>query len=600
MKKILALLLAVLMVMSLVACTQAPADTTTTAPAANDTTAAAAADDGDDTTAAADDEEAPVITLDVLHGNTAGVMEGWLYDMIFENTNIHVNYLPTEDGDHNGAAELYMADGQLPPVVKLSGQTYLNAIEGGFLLCLDDYLDDELSNYQRYASQTVQAMKDLYSGGTGKLWAVPGMFTPAYPEVQDYSGFQFRLDWLEEIGWPELNTYEDVTNAMVEIQKLHPTTDDGLPVYGVSLFTEWDGYAQAHAFGMMREHGLNNVDMVVIDLNEYDGENADTIKFWSLVDKEGGYYDYCKWIWQLNQLGLLDPDSKTQTAQEAGSDGKVYAGQVMWCCSTWGTIWGTEREGEGIGFRFIGFNNNVTYNSDGTPKVGQLGELCIGAGHDEQTTDAALRLLNYLLDPLFLTSTQNGPYGEVWLLDENGAPYVIESGVEMQNDQSAMLKTRGSNIALCYGTHHVTPGLGGYSTDRWTWPQYEWMPEKLKLDEMFEEHYDGCISYMEYKTQKGLCATPPLDGVLLSDEAQEKMSPMKSIMQTATWNMFYAETEEDFEKLWDDLATQIKAMGVDDIVAEFAEKYVEEANAILPYLIDSSEIVREYTPISYK
>ena len=84
MKKILALLLAVLMVLSLVACTKAPADTTTKG-AAGDTTAAPAGDEADDTTVApaGNDEE---FVLDALINSTAGVMEGWLYDMIYAST----------------------------------------------------------------------------------------------------------------------------------------------------------------------------------------------------------------------------------------------------------------------------------------------------------------------------------------------------------------------------------------------------------------------------------------------------------------------------------------------------------------------------------
>ena len=61
MKKIIAALLAVLMLVSLVACTKAPVDTTTKAPAGDTTTAAA-----DDTTVAAPKETVTVkwVTID--------------------------------------------------------------------------------------------------------------------------------------------------------------------------------------------------------------------------------------------------------------------------------------------------------------------------------------------------------------------------------------------------------------------------------------------------------------------------------------------------------------------------------------------------------
>ena len=41
----------------------------------------------------------------------------------------------------------------------------------------------------------------------------------------------------------------------------------------------------------------------------------------------------------------------------------------IWQASTWNTIWGAEREGEGIGFRFVGFDkdpNQKVVNTSGT------------------------------------------------------------------------------------------------------------------------------------------------------------------------------------------------------------------------------------------
>ena len=162
MKKLIALLLAVLMVMTVFAgCAQDDATTTTAAPVVDAPETKAPEADTPDETEAPVDEEAPVITLDVLNGNTAGVMEGWLYDMIFEATNIHVNYLPTNDGDVDAAAQLMMADGKLPPLLEIYGTTYQNAIQAGLLLPLDEYLDNKLCNYKYYGEPTIQVMKDL-------------------------------------------------------------------------------------------------------------------------------------------------------------------------------------------------------------------------------------------------------------------------------------------------------------------------------------------------------------------------------------------------------------------------------------------------------
>ena len=607
MKRLFALLLAVLMVFSLVACTKAPAETTTKAP--EQTTAAPAADETEapaaDETEAPAAEEAPEMTLDVLTGNTAGVMEGWLYDMIFEATNIHVNYLPTQDGNTEATVQQYMAEGKLPPLVKMNNQTLETAIQAGLLLPLDDYLDNKLCNIGYYFKEHVQAVRDLKSAGTGKFYGPGSMITPAYAVTQDYTGFQLRLDWWAELGYPHMANLDDLLNVLEQMIANHPTDENGDKNYGLILFAEWDGYTQAHYSQTARCLGFVNEGVVSYNWNEYVEGDMNTVKVSHILDKENSaYYDFCKFVFNCNQKGLLDPDSLTQTASDA-NENKVYNGRAAWQNSTWNTIWGAEREGEGIGFRFVGFDkdpNQKVVNTSGVVNVVNDEWLCVGAGHDDVTTDAALRLLNYCCDPLFLTSSQNGPYGKVWLLNEEGAPYVIESGVEMQNDQTAMLRDRGSNIWLTYGTHHVTPGLGGYSTDRWSWPQESWMPEKLKLDEMFESVYDGCVVYTDYINKEGRMVTPPAGmwNVVLSDDSQSLMKMMEADLKALPWELFYAADEAEFDAIWNAAVEKIEAMGVNSIVEEHKTKYFDFCNSIMPYIIDASEIPADYIEVSYK
>lgn len=610
MKKILALLLAVLMVMSLVACTKAPADTTTKGSASDDTTAAPVASGDDDTTAAADNQEAPEITLDVLTGNTAGVMEGWLYDMIFAATNIHVNYLPTQDGDTTATVQQYMAEGQLPPLVKMDNNTLETAIEAGLLLPLDEYLDNKLCNIGYYLKEHVAAVRELKSNGTGKFYGPGSMITPAYAVTQDYTGFQLRLDWWAELGYPQMSGFDDLLDVLDQMIENHPTDEEGNPNYGLILFSEWDGYTQAHYSQVSRLLGFVPEGVVSYNWNEYVEGDMSTLKASHILDKENSaYYDYCKFVWQAQQMGLLDPDSLTQTAADA-NENKVYNGRAAWQNSTWNTIWGAEREGEGIGFRFVGFDADPTQkvvNTDGVVNIVNDEWLCVGAGWDEETTDAALRLLNYICDPLFLTASQNGPNegvidDAVWTLNEDGAPYVIESGVEMQNDQTAMLRDRGSNIWLTYGTHHVTPGLGGYSTDRWSWPQEDYMPEKLKLDEMFESVYDGCTVYLDYLMKEDRVITPPAGmwNVTLSDDAKALQTMMEADLQALPWELFYAADEAEFDAIWDAAVEKLEGMGVDTIVEEHYTKYVAFCESILPYIVDASEIPSDYIEVSYK
>ena len=605
MKKILALLLAVLMVLSLVACTKAPADTTTKG-AAGDTTAAPAGDEADDTTVApaGNDEE---FVLDALINSTAGVMEGWLYDMIYASTGCRINYIGYE-GDINAMVSTLAAEGQLPPLVKISDTTVYNTcIEAGLLEPLDDYLDDELNNYPYYAQLTIDAMRALASNGTGKLYGIPSMFTTAPAGIQDYAGFQIRWDYYAELGYPDIVGYDGLNAVLKQMVDNHPTADNGDKTYGINLSKSDSGYTTGWKY-ICRSRGLwaTKYTGIMVEMAEWDGVDTSKLHVYSIADKNGGYYDYLKWLFDANQMGILDPDSKTQDSDAAGAGDKTYNGEVCFQFDTWGTLWDYERNNEGKGYKFWHMTDSKYVNDNGeAAPIGGGTYLCLGAGWDEKTTKKALDVMNYILDPLFLTASQNGPNEGVidkatWTINEDGAPYVIESGVELQADQSTMLKDRGKNIFLSYGTHHVTPGLGGYSTDRWSWIQEDYMPEDHALNKDFKAHANA-ISNHEWLLNNDMCVTPPATfSFALSDEDDQNLQRMAADINRYSWAMIYAADEAEFESLWTEFSDMLIDMGIEEVADNYEALYMDAVEAMLPYTNTSEDQVTEYLVNNYK
>ena len=128
------------------------------------------------------------------------------------------------------------------------------------------------------------------------------------------------------------------------------------------------------------------------------------------------------------------------------------------------------------------------------------------------------------------------------------------------------------------------------------------MPEKLKLDEMFESVYDGCIVYLDYLMKEDRVITPPAGmwNVVLSDDAQSLMKMMEADLKALPWELFYAADEAEFDAIWNAAVEKIEAMGVDSIVEEHKTKYFDFCNSIMPYIIDASEIPTDYIEVSYK
>ena len=76
---------------------------------------------------------------------------------------------------------------------------------------------------------------------------------------------------------------------------------------------------------------------------------------------------------------------------------------------------------------------------------------------------------------------------------------------------------------------------------------------------------------MELYRQTGKVSVDPVyefSKAQLSAEGQEKRALFAPEMKTGSWNCVYAETEEEFEKLWDEMVTKCKSLGYDDVAAE--------------------------------
>ena len=195
MKKIIAALLAVLMLVSLVACTKAPADTTTKAPAVDNTTAAA-----DETTAAAPKEAVTVkwVTIDgqpTTYDTWIAQVNAYIEPKI--GVKLEVIYV---DGD---TRNLMYQTGADYDIMFGEGGNFNDMALAGALAPLDEYLSEVPALMDLIPSYVFDAVKV-----DGKICAIP-----AY---KDYSHSEYFI-WEKAImdKYPDFK-YEDV-NTLQEL-----------------------------------------------------------------------------------------------------------------------------------------------------------------------------------------------------------------------------------------------------------------------------------------------------------------------------------------------------------------------------------------------
>ncbi len=113
-----------------------------------------------------------------------------------------------------------------------------------------------------------------------------------------------RWDLYKEVGYPEMNTLEDLLPILQQMQEAKGTTEDGKRVYSFSLFSDWDGDSMSNAVQLAQMYGYNTVGYALA--------RADGSDIQGLLDDDSEYMRALKFYYEANQLGLVDPESTTQ------------------------------------------------------------------------------------------------------------------------------------------------------------------------------------------------------------------------------------------------------------------------------------------------
>ena len=182
MKKLFALLLALVMIVGLVACgakneAAAPA-ATEAAPAAKEEAAAPAEE--------AKELEGELVFLDVMPSDQhTAIMEYILDDFMAKNPGVTVEYTSVPWDEAYGKVMAMAAAGTLPDVLNTN---YIELIAGGYVLYLDEYW--ETVPYKDDVTDATLAYEGSYY--QGRMFSIP--------DGSIHRGVYVRTDWLEEAG----------------------------------------------------------------------------------------------------------------------------------------------------------------------------------------------------------------------------------------------------------------------------------------------------------------------------------------------------------------------------------------------------------------
>lgn len=524
------------------------------------------------------------ITIDVFDGqaNYQGIQGGWFGEIVKEKFNMELNIIaPNVAGGGDTLFQTRSAAGNLGDIILYSAQggKLQDLVTAQLIQDITPYLEgqENLNTYMDAIEYTSQ--NNVEEEG---LWAVPSEVTVREATepmggTDPNSGAYVRWDLYKEMGYPEMNTLEDLLPVLQEMQAMAGTSDSGQPVYAISLFKDWDGAYMDNAGAFSAWYGYDAVNFAMM---KADGSG----EIQSILDKDSEYIRGLRFLFQANQMGLVDPESTTQnydTLTGKYADGAVLLGLFPWMSATYYNTEEHLSQGKGM---YMAPIKDETIRQWGCYGQGNT-EIVAMVGSKAQDPQRMVDFIDWLYSPEGVAAAYTrycGPENVLYTVEDDG-PVLTDLGVEcFINGDGTMPEEYGGgpwldgNSKLAFkliSGGEVNPETG-INYNPTLWDSYA----ELTTNDVFadwQEHMGASNAY-EYinangqaMTSPGLSFSPTPD----STEIATLRSQIGSVVVEYTWQAIFAPTSEECDALINTMIETVKGLGYDQVYA------VDEANA---------------------
>ncbi len=524
------------------------------------------------------------ITVDVFDGqaNYQGIQGGWFGEIVKEKFNMELNIIaPNVAGGGDTLFQTRSAAGNLGDIILYSAQggKLQDLVTAQLIQDITPYLEgqENLDTYMDAIEYTSQ--NNVEEEG---LWAIPSEVTvrdatEPLGGTDPNSGAYVRWDLYKEMGYPEMNTLEDLLPVLEEMQAMAGTSDSGQPVYAISLFKDWDGAYMGNAGAFSAWYGYDAVNFAMM---KADGSG----EIQSILDKDSEYIRGLRFLFQANQMGLVDPESTTQnydTLTGKYADGAVLLGLFPWMSATYYNTEEHLSQGKGM---YMAPIKDETIRQWGCYSQGNT-EIVAMVGSKAQDPQRMVDFLDWLYSPEGIAAAYTrycGPENVLYTVEDDG-PVLTDLGQQcfIQGDGTMPEELGGGSwqdgsCQLNYkivSSGEIDPRTN-YPYDPTLWDSYA----ELNSNDVFadwQEHM-GASNATEYINSNGQAMTSP--GISFTPEADSTeistlRSQISSVVVENSWQAVFASSEDEFNQYIDTMIETAKGLGYDQVYA------VDEANA---------------------
>ncbi len=508
--------------------------------------------------------------------NYQGIQSGWFGEVVRKKFNMELNIISpniTRGGDT--LFEVRAAAGNLGDLIICKGVNgqLQDLVNAGLIYNMEDDLQDK--DIMRYR----EAIENLNSCvGQDGIYAIPSQVSANGPNVpsegnEPVYGPYIRWDLYKELGYPEVNTLEELLPVLKEMQERHPTAENGAKTYGFSFFKDWDDNMMNAVKQPCCMYGYDEYGVVLA--------KADGSDYQSIIEDDSVYVRMLRFFYEANQMGLIDPKSLNQNYEqcfEKYKEGQIFFSPWPWLGkSAFNTISNVE---QGKGFMMAPVQDMQIYSYGCYPYGNQDSIIAVGSpcADPERLVDFIDWLYSeegIMVNGANLSGAAAGLEGLTWEMREDG-PYLTEFGRE------ALMNGGDIEVPEEYGGGTWESGVSALN--------YKAVVQCEKSERGFHYYYElwdsvkaldtsalvedwrkkmGADTTMEYLRKNNMLLVAPGMLYTASVETAEQTTiryQCKRAIQNYSWEMVFAPDSQRFEELLDEMQATVKSYGYDVIL----------------------------------
>ena len=518
------------------------------------------------------------IVVDVFDNlsNYQGLQSGWFGKVVKDKFNMELNIIaPNIAGGGDTMREVRAAAGNLGDLIISSGENGLlqNMVNAGLLYNMEDDLVDK-DIMEKYGDAIHRLNDSITPEG---IYAIPSEVSSQAPDMPSEGlelvyGPYLRWDLYAQLGYPEMETIEDILPVLKQMQELSPVNEDGDPVYAFSFFKDWDANMMNAVKQPCCFYGYDEYGFVLA--------KADGSDYQNILDEDSLYIRICKLYFEANQMGLVDPESPRQKYEDCFE--KIRKGRVLFSFWPWmgQSAYNTlEHTSEGKGFMLAPIDDLQIYSYACNYEGNQQNVIAIGS--QAQDPQRLADFIDWLysdegihMNGAQLSGSAAGPEGLTWEMTQDG-PCLTEFGKKAMSDGDITLPEEygggtwedGTSALNYKAVAQCEKDSNGYYYAYELWDSTKEMSETALLKDW--KRVMKADSTKDYLYKNNMMITAPASSYQAPAETSEQVtirSQCKKAIQDYSWKMVYARNEVEFYNLLKELKDTVYSYGYEEIL----------------------------------